>query len=307
MTVPPVTTTADRLPHALDAPEVAERLDGRRPAVFLDYDGVLTPIVPRPEDAIMSDDMRGIVRALAQRCSVCVVSGRDRAVVSELMGVDDLIVAGSHGFDIYDPARGPIVHEASQGWEGLVAEVTERVRAAADDIPGTLVEPKHASVALHDRHVADADRPRVAALVEAVLAEHPGELRVTPGKFVHEIPAEDRLEQGQGRRAPPGRPRPRPPRARWSTQCPDLPRRRRHRRGRLPCARRPRRRRAPGGRRHPRDRPGGRPVPRHVGHRRPGHGRRGRPLPRRPGPMSPTSETIPMITPLPAPGVRRRS
>ena len=135
----------------------------------------------------MSDDMRDIVRALAQRCSVCVVSGRDRAVVSELMGVDDLIVAGSHGFDIYDPARGPIVHEASQGWEGLVAEVTERVRAAADDIPGTLVEPKHASVALHDRHVADADRPRVAALVEAVLAEHPGELRVTPGKFVHEI------------------------------------------------------------------------------------------------------------------------
>jgi trehalose 6-phosphate phosphatase len=187
VTVPPVTTTADRLPHALDAPEVAERLDGRRPAVFLDYDGVLTPIVPRPEDAIMSDDMRDIVRALAQRCPVCVVSGRDRAVVSELMGVDDLIVAGSHGFDIYDPARGPIVHEASQGWEGLVAEVTERVRAAADDIPGTLVEPKHASVALHDRHVADADRPRVAALVEAVLAEHPGELRVTPGKFVHEI------------------------------------------------------------------------------------------------------------------------
>jgi len=103
------------------------------------------------------------------------------------MGVDDLIVAGSHGFDIYDPARGPIVHEASQGWEGLVAEVTERVRAAADDIPGTLVEPKHASVALHDRHVSDADRPRRTALVEAVLAEHPGELRVTPGKFVHEI------------------------------------------------------------------------------------------------------------------------
>ena len=58
MTVPPVTATADRLPHALDAPEVSERLDGRRPAVFLDYDGVLTPIVPRPEDAIMTDEMR---------------------------------------------------------------------------------------------------------------------------------------------------------------------------------------------------------------------------------------------------------
>lgn len=187
MTKPSAATTADRLPHALDAPEVSRRLEGRRPAVFLDYDGVLTPIVPRPEDAIMSDGMRGILRALAGRCPVCIVSGRDRAVVEELSGVDDLVIAGSHGFDIHDPQRGVIEHEASRGWEGLVAEVTERVRSGAAGIEGTLVEPKHASVALHDRHVADADRPRVAALVDEVLAEHPGELRVTPGKFVHEI------------------------------------------------------------------------------------------------------------------------
>jgi trehalose 6-phosphate phosphatase len=44
--------------------------------------------------------MRDAVRGLAERCPVCVVSGRDRQVVQELMGVDDLIVAGSHGFDI---------------------------------------------------------------------------------------------------------------------------------------------------------------------------------------------------------------
>ncbi|MDD7965065.1 trehalose-phosphatase [Actinomycetospora lemnae] len=183
----PVTTTADRLPHALDAPEVSQRLAGRRPAVFLDYDGVLTPIVPRPEDAIMSDAMRDVLRSLAARCPVCIVSGRDRAVVAELSGVDDLVIAGSHGFDIHDPQRGVIEHEASRGWEDLVAEVTERVRTGAAAIEGTQVEPKHASVAVHDRHVADADRPRVQELVDAVLAEHPGRLRVTPGKFVHEI------------------------------------------------------------------------------------------------------------------------
>ncbi|GAA4925789.1 trehalose 6-phosphate phosphatase [Actinomycetospora succinea] len=179
--------TADTLPSALDAPAVARRLDGRRPAVFLDYDGVLTPIVPRPEDAVMTDGMRAILRSLAGRCSVCIVSGRDRAVVEELSGVDDLVIAGSHGFDIWDPQRGAIEHEASRGWEDLVAEVTQRVQVAAADIEGTQVEPKHASVALHDRHVAADERPRVAALVDEVLAEHPGQLRVTPGKFVHEI------------------------------------------------------------------------------------------------------------------------
>jgi hypothetical protein len=62
--------------------------------VFLDYDGVLTPIVNRPKDGVICDSMRDTVQALAQRCTVCVVSGRDRAVVEELVGVNDLVVAG---------------------------------------------------------------------------------------------------------------------------------------------------------------------------------------------------------------------
>ncbi|MDQ3303981.1 MAG: trehalose-phosphatase, partial [Actinomycetota bacterium] len=95
------------LPHALnDGDELERRLEGKRLAVFLDYDGVLSPIVDRPEDAIISDSMRKAVSGLAERCNVCVVSGRDRAVVQELMGLDNLIVAGSHGFDIWSPDEG---------------------------------------------------------------------------------------------------------------------------------------------------------------------------------------------------------
>lgn len=179
-----MTRPASDLP---DARELGIVPFGARPAVFLDYDGVLTPIVDRPEDAIMSDAMREIVRGLASRCPVCVVSGRDRTVVTELMGLDDLIVAGSHGFDIHDPATGTITHDASSGFEDLVAGVTADVRDRAAAVGGTLVEPKHASVALHYRAVAEAEHGRVRALVDEVLAEHPDELRVTPGKFVYEI------------------------------------------------------------------------------------------------------------------------
>ncbi len=98
------------LPHVLeDGDDLVRRLAGKTPAVFLDYDGTLTPIVDRPEDAVISESMRNAVRELAKRCPVCVVSGRDRRVVQELMGVDDLIVAGSHGFDIWSPAGGEIL------------------------------------------------------------------------------------------------------------------------------------------------------------------------------------------------------
>ena len=72
------------LPHALrDEGELTRRFAGRRPAIFLDYDGTLTPIVDRPEDAVISQSMRQAVRGLAERCPVCVVSGRDRRVVQK--------------------------------------------------------------------------------------------------------------------------------------------------------------------------------------------------------------------------------
>jgi trehalose 6-phosphate phosphatase len=185
------------LPHALrDHDELTRHFAGRPPAVFLDYDGTLTPIVERPEDAVISESMRAAVRGLAQRCPVCVVSGRDRRVVQDLMGVEDLIVAGSHGFDIWSPTEGTLEHEAG-GFEELIERVMERVRAEADVIEGLLVEPKKASVALHYRLVADADRPAIKPIVDRVLAEHPGELKVTPGKMVYEIQPNVEWDKGK--------------------------------------------------------------------------------------------------------------
>jgi trehalose 6-phosphate phosphatase len=176
------------LPNALgDRERFDQQMAGRTPAVFLDYDGTLTPIVDRPEAAVISQRMRDAVRALALRCTVCVVSGRDRPVVQELMGIDDLVVAGSHGFDIWDPRTGTLEHDAATGFEPLLAEITDRLRTKAAAIEGALVEPKRASVALHYRLVAPEHRPAVAAVLDQVLAEHPDQLKVTPGKLVYEV------------------------------------------------------------------------------------------------------------------------
>src|SRR5215211_3043832 len=176
------------LPHALeDGDELVRHLAGKTPAVFLDYDGTLTPIVDRPEDAVISESMREAVRGLAGRCTVCVVSGRDRPVVQSLMGVDDLVVAGSHGFDIWSPEGGEIEHDAAVGSEELLDRVTARLRDELASIEGALVEPKKASVAAHYRLVSEAERSAVEAAVERLLADHPEELKVTPGKMVYEL------------------------------------------------------------------------------------------------------------------------
>src|ERR687889_338586 len=155
------------LPHALaHSDELTRLLDVRSPAVFLDYDGPLTPIVNRPEDAGISHGMRRTVRELAGRCPVCVVSGRDRRVVQGLMGVDDLIVAGSHGFDIWGPAGGEIQRKEGEGFAGLLEGVEARLREELGTIDGALVEPKKSSVAAHYRLVSEDGRLRVGRVVE---------------------------------------------------------------------------------------------------------------------------------------------
>jgi trehalose 6-phosphate phosphatase len=170
---------------------------GRRPAVFLDYDGTLTPIVDRPEDAIISEDMREVVRRLAHRCSVCVVSGRDRAVVQQLMGMDELIVAGSHGFDIWSPQGGAIEREEGAAFAGLLSEVTATLREQIAPFARALVEPKKSSVAVHYRLVDERDRPQIDTIVKGMLAANPDALKVTPGKMVYEI--QPKLEWDKGK------------------------------------------------------------------------------------------------------------
>ncbi|HZJ05352.1 MAG TPA: trehalose-phosphatase [Nocardioidaceae bacterium] len=193
----PASTVRD-LPDALhDEGLFVERLAGRRPAVFLDYDGVLTPIVDRPEDARISDGMRNTVRALAGRCPVCVVSGRDRQVVQELMGVDDLVVAGSHGFDIWSPSEGTIAHDAGAGFGDLIADATDRLRAALGSVPGVVVEPKAASVAVHYRLADPPEHARIGAVVDTLLTERPEQLKLTPGKMVYEL--QPKIDWDKGR------------------------------------------------------------------------------------------------------------
>src|SRR5947209_19373644 len=184
--------------HALGEGEaLARRFADKQPAVFLDYDGTLTPIRDRPEDAVISDSMLEVVRKLAERVLMVVVSGRDRKVVQKLMGLDNLIVAGDHGFDIWSPTGGAIQREEGASFEGLLREVEAKLRAELANIPGALVEPKKRSLAVHFRLVPQEQRLRVKKIVDTILSEHPEELKVTPGKMVFEI--QPRLDWDKGK------------------------------------------------------------------------------------------------------------
>jgi trehalose 6-phosphate phosphatase len=72
-----------------------------RAAIFLDVDGTLAPIVPRPEDARVPDDARAEVARLAERYAlVACVSGRTGDDARRMVGVDEVSYVGAHGLEL---------------------------------------------------------------------------------------------------------------------------------------------------------------------------------------------------------------
>ena len=155
-------------------------------AVFLDYDGTLTPIVQRPELATLPEETRTILQELAQFCMVAIISGRDRLDVQQLVKLDSLIYAGSHGFDISGPSNWHIQHEQGTQCLPTLNQAESFLRDQLAWIQGTLIERKRFSIAVHYRLVEEQNVKTIRDTVEAVQATLP-QLRITEGKKVYEL------------------------------------------------------------------------------------------------------------------------
>jgi trehalose 6-phosphate phosphatase len=110
-----------------------------RSALVFDVDGVLAPIVSRPELAAVPAATKAALRRLAPRyLLVACVSGRAGEDARSLVGVEGIEVVGNHGLEL-DPRA-----------EQLAAAV-----ARFRDVVGLPVEDKRLSLSYHFREAAD--------------------------------------------------------------------------------------------------------------------------------------------------------
>ena len=175
------------LPMALLDRDLIDRLKGdKRVAVFLDYDGTLTPIASRPDLAILSESMRSVLTQLAAQRTVAIVSGRDRQDVAKLVGLDDLVYAGSHGFDIAGPGGLDMQHDEARDCIGAIDEAQRSLEAEVGGIPGILLERKRYGLAIHYRNVGPEGVPSIEAAVDRAIASRP-RLMKKGGKMVFEL------------------------------------------------------------------------------------------------------------------------
>lgn len=181
----PEITAVRNLPSALDRwEEIGARVAGRTLAVFLDYDGTLTPIVERPDDARLSPETRRTLERLAARYPVALVSGRDLPDLRRMVDLGGLFYVGSHGFD----AAGPGGVAGQRGVEFLpeLDSAEEDLRRMLAQIAGAHLERKRFAIAVHFRQVDGDLIGEVEALVDRVVTAHP-DLRMTHGKKIVEL------------------------------------------------------------------------------------------------------------------------
>ncbi|MBK5307135.1 MAG: trehalose-phosphatase [Frankiaceae bacterium] len=153
----------------------ALRADPGRALVALDYDGTLSPIVARPENAVPAEGAVELLTALAPRVGrLAILTGRPAQVVVELAGlaaVPGLVVVGQYGVDRWDGGR-------------LTAGVPHPgIAAARVALPalvewlGAEVEDKGRSLVVHTRNAPVGAQEQ--------LAEPVGELARRVGLEVH--------------------------------------------------------------------------------------------------------------------------
>jgi trehalose 6-phosphate phosphatase len=160
---------------AATADALLERLasDPSQAALLLDFDGVLAPIVPRPEDAAAPPETRAELERLAGRYAlVGVVSGRAGDDVRARVGVDGLVYVGSHGLEL-DPR--------AERWRTQIGAF-----AADAPWPEAQTEPKGLSVAFHYRDRLD-ERSAVQELESIAAAARAEGLVARFGRKILEV------------------------------------------------------------------------------------------------------------------------
>src|SRR4029077_16408176 len=138
-----------------------------------DFDGVLAPIVARPEDAYPPAETRAELERLAGRYElVAIVSGRDGEDVRERVAVNGIVYVGSHGLEL---------DRQADRWRQQIADFTSAVPWPASEI-----ELKGLTVTFHYRHRED-ERAAVLELEAIAQSAHDEGLVARFGRKLLEV------------------------------------------------------------------------------------------------------------------------
>lgn len=162
-----------------------------------DIDGVLAPIVPTPDMSEVPEELRELLRRLSQRYRVVAgVSGRTTEDALRLVGLEEVVYYGNHGFEVLRGGEIELVPEAAP-YEEAVEELERKAREELEPL-GAFVEEKGITASIHYRNTSSEVGERCKEFVERE-GEQLG-LRITTGRGVVEARPPIRADKGTATR-----------------------------------------------------------------------------------------------------------
>lgn len=163
----------DKLPHP-----PSNLLSGA--ALFLDFDGTLVELAPRPQDVIIPQNLSAILASLNILLNgrLAIVSGRSVQVLRHDFNMSDIVIAGSHGNEI------AMMDDMTSARSSTLDMVVTDLEEFSSHYDGLLIEPKTMGVGLHFRNAPDLEM--ICKDTADNLAKKYG-LKVQAGKMLFEI------------------------------------------------------------------------------------------------------------------------
>jgi trehalose-phosphatase len=174
------------LSHLIDA--LSQRLESRkRLLLMLDYDGTLTPIVSRPQDAILSESTRNLIVRLSrlENIKIFIISGRSLKEIRKLVGITNIGYVGNHGFELKLPGRKPRLFYTKKDIKNI-CKVKKWFYKQIGKIPGIILEDKGPILAIHYRRAGKKVGEKIKELASAS-AEVISRFNIVYGKKVVEL------------------------------------------------------------------------------------------------------------------------
>lgn len=165
--------------------------------LFLDFDGTLTPIAPKPEEAFLPPGVMALLEKLRDhpKFLLAVISGRSLEDLRERVGLPGITYIGNHGLDIQNPAG---IHKKrlSAVREKELRRILRALRSSLGGIQGIQVEEKGPIVAVHYRNVAHKYFDFVHRVLRETLDRWKGRWKAAHGKMVVEVRPEFDFHKG---------------------------------------------------------------------------------------------------------------
>jgi trehalose-phosphatase len=153
----------------------------------LDYDGTLVPICSKPSLAKLSFETKNLLTCLSQNpyIFISIISGRSLDEIRKLIGVENILYAGNHGFEV-SYKENYWVHPEAKKIKPFLKNVVKELKAQLNTVDGVLIEDKGLTLSVHYRNIVGESKD-IKKIIYNIITPYSKMLKITLGKKVYEI------------------------------------------------------------------------------------------------------------------------